>query len=128
MADRIRIRIENWLTANDRGVLRHTIAPAIHITASTLQPVELPSWNMGGHIINVRALKGSAFVEVGNDADASAYDPEGRGKLLIEGESDRWLVRPDSYIMIHEWKEKVPDTVGPPPRHRCRWAAGSRAG
>ena len=41
------IRIESWLSADDRAVLRRTIAPAIIITAPTVDPIELPWKSVG---------------------------------------------------------------------------------
>jgi hypothetical protein len=99
----VKNRAEYWTLPDGRSVLRRTIAPAIEITAPTVEPTPLPSWNMRGHIINVRALKGSVFVEISIVADASVDDPEGRDRLLIEDESARWLVWPDSYLMMTEY-------------------------
>lgn len=107
MADAIRIRIENWLTANGGAVLRRTIAPAITVTASTVWPIELPSWRMSGHVINVRAIRGSAFVEIGASADPADYDPPGRGRLLLEGEQERFLVWPESFVIIQQWNVEL---------------------
>ncbi|MER8775779.1 hypothetical protein [Mesorhizobium sp. M0977] len=101
-AGTILVRLEHWSTASDRSVFRRTLAQAIHVNASTLQPITLPSFNGARHILHVRALTGNILIEVGYEDDAAKYSPIERGHLLLEGESARFLIHPENYIMIEE--------------------------
>jgi hypothetical protein len=97
------VRIEHWLTATDRAVFKRTLAPALQVAESTPLPVELPAFNGARHVLHVRALAGSTFVQIGHEESVESYDPAAFGHLLLEGENERFLVQPGSYIMIQEW-------------------------
>lgn len=99
------VRIENWFTDSDRSVLRRNAAPALHVTAPTVEPVPLPSFGGNRLVLDVRALRGNVVVEIGTTEDPADYDPQMHGRLLFQGESQRFLVHAESYILIHEWAE-----------------------
>ncbi|MER8528255.1 hypothetical protein [Mesorhizobium sp. M1272] len=94
------LRVEQWLTSDDRSTLRRTIAPARWIDADTDTPLELAEWSGGGHIVLATASRGSAFVEIGLP---NRFAPEDNGHLLREGESQRWF-KFAGKLMVKEYK------------------------
>jgi hypothetical protein len=101
--DNMTIRCEFWFTDSDRNIFRRNAAPAIHITTPTVEPVPLPSFGGNRLVLDMRAVRGNIAVEIGTTEHAVDYDPQLRGRMLLAGESQRFLVAAESYMMVHEW-------------------------
>lgn len=101
--DNMLVRCEHWFTDTDRGICRRNAAPAIHITAPTMEPVPLPSFGGNRLVLDVRALRGNVVVEIGTTENILDYDPLMHGRLLLEGETQRFLVHAESYMVVNEW-------------------------
>jgi len=104
-ADRLHmlVRCEFWFAADDRSILRRNAAPALYITEPTEEPIALPSFGGNRLVMDVRALDGNVVVEIGTTDDAANYDPIAQGRLLLAGESQRFLVFAESFVIVREW-------------------------